>query len=79
MSALKIVCSDRRAGAALLELLKFLQYPLPFCFITGTREQNPQVVERGFVVRLNRNRPAKSGNRLGVVFLLGKYLSDVNV
>ena len=79
MSTLKIICSNRRAGAALLELLKLLQHSLRFYFITSTRQQNPEVVQRGFVVRFRRDRPAKGGNRFGVFFLLAKYLPHIDV
>ena len=79
MSALEIIRSQRRASAALLELLKLLQDASALFLMTGTGQQNPEVVQRGFVVRLSLDATAKSGNRFGVFFLLRKDLPDVNV
>ena len=79
MSALEIICTDRRSRAALLKFLKLLQHPLRFGFITRPRQQNADVIERGFVIGFGRNCPTKCGNGFCVFFLLGKCLSDIDI
>src|SRR5437588_5037833 len=79
MSTFKIICSDRGAGPTFFKLLKFLEHPLRFNSITRARQQNPEVVERGFVVRLSLERLTKSGNRFDVLFLLAEYLPQIDV
>src|SRR5260370_37456562 len=79
MSALEIICAQGGAGAALLELLKFLNQPLAFLSFSRTRQQQTKIVESGFVVRFGLNRWTKSAYRFVIFLLLHKDLPNINV
>src|SRR5260370_40067910 len=79
MSALEIICAQGGAGAALLELLKFLNQPLAFLSFSRTRQQQTKIVESGFVVRFGLNRSTKSADRFVIFLLLHKDLANINV
>src|SRR5882672_12014773 len=79
MSAFEIICAQRGAGPALLELLKLLNQPLAFRSFSGARQQQAQIVEGSFVVRFSLNSFAKRGDCFLILFLLHEDLTDVYV
>ena len=79
MSGFKIVCAQGRAGPTFFQLLEFLKQALALLLVTCACEQESQIVEPGFAVRFGVIRLAKDGDCFGVLFLLRKNLSEIDV